>query len=40
MKKKAAKSRKAKVTLKDLKPKKKVKGGIAKKPTSKLFDVF
>ena len=28
MKKKAAKSRKAKVALKDLKPKRKVKGGI------------
>ena len=29
MKKKEAKSRKAKVALKDLKPKKKVKGGIS-----------
>ena len=40
MKKKVAKSREAKVALKDLKPNKNVKGGIVKKPGTKLFDVF
>ena len=40
MKRKVAKSKNAKVTVKDLKPKKDARGGIIKKPGSKLFDVF